>query len=69
MSAQHAIGRGQRLTQVDFHPAMPLATEPRSFARLFVPTLLAVALATGCLGWEIWSAGELVPTGTFAAPR
>ena len=43
-------------------PPAPLAAETESgFARLFVPTLLAVLVATGCLGWESWMAPD-VPT-------
>jgi hypothetical protein len=37
----------------------PLAAETESgFGRLFVPALLAVLLATGCLGYESWMAQE-----------
>jgi hypothetical protein len=56
MSAQHAVAR--QLRSAPRYPiagAAPLAADTESgFARVFVPTLLAVLLATGCLGWDSW---------------
>jgi hypothetical protein len=48
----------------------PLATDTESgFARLFVPTLLAVLVATGCLGWESWRSADVRPADAIASMR
>jgi hypothetical protein len=51
-------------------PPTPLAAETESgFARLFVPTLLAVLVATGCLGWESWRSADVRPGDAIASMR
>ncbi|HEX2113098.1 MAG TPA: hypothetical protein VHM01_01725 [Alphaproteobacteria bacterium] len=61
MSAQRAIDRVRRPTQEDF-PAIRRTESPATetgLARLLVSTAVALLLATGCLGWEVWAAGDL----------
>jgi hypothetical protein len=46
----------------------PLAADTESgFVRVFVPTLLAVLLATGCLGWHSWVEPDAPPSRTLVA--
>jgi hypothetical protein len=69
MSAQHAVARPLR--PAPRYPAAgpaPLAADTESgFARVFVPTLLAVLLATGCLGWDSWVEPDAPPSRMLVA--
>jgi hypothetical protein len=71
MSAQHAIAR--QLWSAPKHrvPApAPLAADTETgFARIFVPTLLAVVLATGCVGWDSWVESDGPPSGMVHVTR